>query len=145
MEFPFNLFDLNSVFDFATSQSVSYWINLGVTFLLSSIITGILLVIVMSIASKETGEPVKVGNAFIVVLLVNLINFFGIMGIMLSFMTAVPFAALLLPAIVWIVLLKLFFGEMSLLHVLVVGIIFYAITLFAVPYITGFIVGFIPL
>jgi hypothetical protein len=145
MEFPFNLFDLNSVFEFATSQSASYWINLGVTFLLSSIITGVLLVVVMSIASKETGEPVKVGNAFLVVLLVNLINFFGIMGIMLSFMTVVPFAALILPAVIWIVLLKLFFGEMSLLHVLVIGIIFYAITLFAVPYITGFIVGFIPL
>ena len=145
MEFPFNLFDLNAVYDFATSQVASYWITLGITFLLSTLITGILLIIVMELASRQAGEPIRAANAFLVVALINVINFFGIMGIMISFIAGVPFIAFILPALIWIGFLKLFFRDMSWLHIIIIGIVFYAITLFVVPYITSFIAGFIPI
>jgi len=142
---PFNLFDLNAMFEFAASETAAYWISLGITFLLSTLITGILLMIVMGIASRETGVPVRVGNIFLVVALINLINFLGIMGLMISFIAGVPFIVFILPALIWIGFLKLFFSDMRWLHILIIGIIFYAITLFIVPYITTFISSFIPL
>ena len=145
MEFPFNAFDLNAIYEFATSQSMSYWINLGITFILSSLITGIFLVIVLKIASKETGSPIKVGNAFIAVLLINLINFFGIMGLLLSFIAGVPYLGIILPALIWIVFLKLFFGNLGWLYAIVIGILFYVISLFVIPHITSYIAGFIPI
>ncbi len=145
MEFPFNLFDLNSIYEFATAQTASYWINLGVSILISTIVTGIILVIVMQLVSRRTGESIKPANAFLVVLLVNVINYFGIMGIMLSFIAAVPFMALALPAIIWILLLKLFFGSMRWIHIVIIGLVFYGISLYIVPYITTFIASFIPI
>ena len=70
------------------------------------------------------------------------INFFGIMGLMLSFIAAVPFVAYLLPALIWILFLKLFFRELSWLYIIVIGVVFFALTLFAIPYLTSFIVSF---
>ena len=145
MASPFNIFDPAAIFAFATAEAASYWINLGITFLLSSMITGILLIVFLQVTSRQTGAPIKATNAFLVVMLINVINFFGIMGIMLSVVSVIPFMGLMLPVLVWIVFLKLFFSEMSWMHIIIVGMIFFAMTIFIVPYITSFIASFIPI
>jgi len=145
MEFPFNIFDLNSVYEFATSQSASYWISLGVTLFVSTIITGILLVVVLMMTSRQTGEQTKVANAFIVILLINAINIFGIMGLMLSFVAAVPLAGFIFPIMVWVLFIKLFFRNLDWLHAIVIGVVSFAISVYVAPYITSFVLTLIPI
>lgn len=145
VEFPSNFFDLQSIYGFATSQSYSYWIGLGINLILSTIIGGIILIFILEIFSKKFKEPVKPGNAFLAVLLVNIINMIGIMGFLLPYIASVPYVVMILPLLIWILLIKAFFGELSILHAVLVGVIFYLITIMALPYLTSIIAGFIPL
>jgi hypothetical protein len=145
VEFPSNFFDLQSIYGLATSQSYSYWIGLGINLILSTIIGGIILIFVLEIFSKKFKEPVKPGNAFLAVLLVSIINMVGIMGFLLPYIAPVPYVVMILPLLIWILLIKAFFGELSILHAVLVGVIFYIITIMALPYLTSIIAGFIPL
>jgi hypothetical protein len=144
VEFPSNFFDLEAIFGLATSQSYTYWIGLGINIVLSTIIGGIVLRVILEIFSKAFKEPVKPGNAFLAVLVVNLINMIVVMGFLLPYIAPIPYLLMILPLIVWILLIKAFFGELSILHAIAVGIIFYLISFFALPLLTGFVMGFIP-
>ncbi|RLF26120.1 MAG: hypothetical protein DRN05_07480, partial [Thermoplasmata archaeon] len=124
--------------DLATSQSYGYWISLGINFILSTIVGGILLVIIVEIFSHKFGESVKPANSFLVVLVANLINFFGIMGLLVSFLAVIPFIGIILPVVVWIVLIKAFFGEMAMLHAAIVGVVFFVLTIFVIPSVIGY-------
>ena len=108
------------------------------------IIGGIILIVVLEIFSKAFKEPVKPANAFLAVLVVSIINNIGIMGLLMPYLGAIPYVLIILPALIWIIMIKAFFGELSIIHAIVVGIIFYAITLIALPMLTGFVMGFIP-
>jgi len=144
MEFPSNFLDLDAIYGLATSQSYTYWIGLGINLIISTIIGGIILIVILEAFSKAFKEPVRPGNAFLAVLVVNLINMIGIMGFLLPYIAPIPYLALILPLLIWIIFIKAFFGELSILHTVAVGIIFFIITIFMLPYLTSFIVGFIP-
>ena len=144
VEFPSNFLDLNAIYGVASSQSYSYWIGLGINLILSTIIGGIVLIIVLELFSKKFNEPIKPVNAFLVVLLVNIINMFGIMGLLLPYIAAIPYVGIILPVLIWIVFIKAFFGEMSFPHAVIIGVIFYVITLYVLPYLTGIVSAFIP-
>jgi hypothetical protein len=144
VDFPSNFLDLNSIYGFASSQSYTYWIGLGINLILSTIVGGIVLMVVLEIFSKKFKEPIKPVNAFLVVLIVNIINMFGILGLLLPYMAAIPYVGLILPIIIWIIFVKAFFGELSFLHAIAIGVVFYIITIFALPYLTGIVAGFIP-
>ncbi len=145
VDFPTNFLDLNAIYGMATSQSYNYWIGLGINIILSTIIGGIILIIILEVFSKAFKEPVKPGNAFIAVLVVSIINMFVVMGLLLPYIVSIPFIGIILPLLIWIILIKAFFGELSIVHAIVVGIIFFLITLFVLPYLTGFVIGFIPI
>jgi hypothetical protein len=144
VEFPSNFLDLNAIYGLASSQSYTYWIGIGVNILLSTIIGGIILIVILEIFSKAFKEPVKPANAFIAVLVVNLINMIGIMGLLLPYIIGVPYLAVILPLLIWIGMIKAFFGELSILHALIIGVIFFLITLFALPMLTGMVMVYIP-
>ncbi len=144
VDFPSNFFDLDAIYGLATSQSYTYWIGLGINIILSTIIGGIILIIILEIFSKKFKEPIKPGNAFLAVLVVNLINMIGIMGFLLPYIAPIPYLVMILPLLIWILLIKAFFGELSFIHAIAVGIIFYLITIFVLPYLAGFVMGFLP-
>ncbi len=129
------------LFNLAMSGSVSYWINLGINFILSTLIGGLVIAILLAIASKGWGEPVKIGNAFILVLIVNLINLFGILGFLGPIL---PSAGLLLPLIVWIILTKLLFSQLKLWHAIVIGLIGFALSIFVFPWAVSIVQPLIP-
>ena len=145
VDFPTNFLDLNAIYGVATSQSYTYWIGLGINIILSTIIGGIILIIILEAFSKVFKEPIKPGNAFIAVLVVSVINMFGIMGLLLPYIASIPFLGIILPLLIWIILIKAFFGELSIVHAIVVGVVFFLITLFVLPYLTGIVMGFIPM
>ena len=135
-----NLMELNEI---ATSSGVDYWLGLGLNIILSTIVGGILLTLVMAIFSRRYGGGVRPGKAFFVVLIINMLTFFGVFGIVLSLIVGIPMIGFLLPAAIWIVVLTLTFPEMHFIQNIIIAIIFAALTLTAVPYIVGMLAGFI--
>jgi hypothetical protein len=136
--------DLSAIYNLATSSTYDYWIMLGVNLIISTIVGGIVLLIVLEVFSKKFGERVSPMNAFIVVLLVNVINLIGLMGILLPFVAAIPYGSIILPLLVWIVFIKIFFGELSFLHVVIIAVVFFALTILVVPALVSLITPFIP-
>lgn len=136
--------DLNSIYSLATSNAYDYWVMLGVNLIVSTIVGGIVLLVLLEVMSKKFGEQISPTNAFIVVLLVNIINLIGLMGILLPFVAAIPMGSLILPLLVWIVFIKIFFGGFKILHVIIIAVIFFALTILLVPAIVGMITPYIP-
>jgi len=87
-------------------------------------------------------------HAFLLVLVISLINIFGIVPILGSFLAIIPFAGILimlLPVLVWIVLMKLFFRDMEMLHILIISVLCYFLSIYVIPSLVAIVSGFIPL
>jgi hypothetical protein len=120
-----------------------YWIILGINIILSTVVSGIVLMIIVGILSKKYGEKIEFGNAFLMALVVNIVTYFGIVGMLGAFLPSL--ISMLLPLIVWIVLAKFFFSEMSLVHILIVAILGYVLSIFFVPPLAAIIRGMLPI
>jgi hypothetical protein len=142
-EFP-NFLDPNSLYQTATSQGYGYWISLGMQLIVSTIIGGILLMVILEAFSKKFGENIKPANAFLVVLIANVINYFGVMGILVSVVPGIAGISLIMPVLVWIVLVKAFFGQMKFVHAVAVGVAFYLLTLIILPTLVGSAAALLP-
>ncbi len=136
--------------DFLTEMLTSFGLSfsnpiaLAINIILSTLIGGIILLIIVEVVGKHFSEQVKPQNAFFVVLLINVINLPIAFGLISSFLSFIPFLGIILPVLIWIVLIKMFFREMSFPHAILVGVIGWVVTLFIVPYIVGMVAGFLP-
>ncbi|MBI4021103.1 MAG: hypothetical protein HY369_02580 [Candidatus Aenigmarchaeota archaeon] len=128
----------NDVLSIATSQN---WIAVGLHLFLSTIIGGIVLIVLLGIASRAWGESVKVENAFLMVLIVQVITVFGILGFVAPYL---PIGGPVLTFLVWLGFTKAFFSQLKWIHALVIGVIGFALTFFVVPTLTSIALGFIP-
>lgn len=138
------LSSLTSVLELSFANPMGLVINL----ILSTIVGGIVILVIIMLFAKKFGEQVSPLNAFILAFIVSLINLFGVVGILGSLLMMIPFGGLitmLLPILVWVVLVKVFFREMSLLHVLIISVICYFVSIYLVPMLVGTVAGFIPL
>ncbi|MBU0953646.1 MAG: hypothetical protein KKA90_04500 [Nanoarchaeota archaeon] len=131
-------FPVQDVLSLATSQE---WLALAINFILATLVGGIVIALIVGIAARRWGDEVKVQNSFLLVLIATAISYFGVpfLGGLLP-----SYALLIIPVIVWILLAKLLFGGFSIVHAIIIGIIGYAVTLFAVPYAVGFLSAFFP-
>lgn len=128
----------DQILNIATSRN---WALMGINLLLSTIIGGIVIIILLSIFGKIWKESLKVQNAFLMVLLINIINIFGILVV---FSPSIPAAGLLLPLLVWIGFTKLFFHQMKWWHAAVAGMVGYALSIFIIPSIVASFIGIVP-
>ena len=119
-------------------------ITLAINIIVSTIIGGIVLLILVEIIGKKFSEEVHPMNAFLVVLIINLINILGVLGFITPYISSIPFLPVILPVLVWIILIKLFFSEMSIMHAIIVGVIGWLLSIFLIPYLVGIASGFIP-
>ena len=119
-------------------------ITLAINIIVSTIIGGIVLLILVEIIGKKFSEEVHPANAFLVVLIINLINLLGILAFVVPYISFIPFLPVALPVLVWIILIKLFFRDMSIIHAVIVGVIGWVLSIFLVPYLVGIASGFIP-
>jgi hypothetical protein len=145
VDFPSNFLDPNTVMGFANGQSAGSWLALGINTILSTIVGGIVLMVLVEIFSHKFGESIKPQNAFLVVLIANVVTNFGILGLLSGFLASVSFLIIILPLVVWFVLIKLFFHEMNILHAFLAAVIFFVLSMLLIPYLTSFIAGFIPI
>jgi hypothetical protein len=138
-------FDLGSVAAMASADAMGFWVSIIINLVISTIVGGIVLIIVLGVFNRIYGEMLDYKKAFLVVLIANLINFIGIAGMLSSVLGGIPLIGIILPVLIWVVLLKMFFEDMSFLHTLIVGAVFFAITLLAIPYLIGQVMGLIGL
>jgi len=123
-------------------------IGLATNLILSTIVGGIVILVVVEIFAKKFAEDVNPMHAFLLVLVISLINIFGIVPILGSFLAIIPFAGILimlLPVLVWIVLMKLFFRDMEMLHILIISVLCYFLSIYVIPSLVAIVSGFIPL
>jgi len=135
---------LGSFANLATSSSATGWISVGINIILSTIVGGIVLLVVMELLSKAWGESVSVGKCFIFVLIINVITQFG-MSFILPFVSFLPYSYLIVSLLLWIGLMKVFFGELSIVHAAVAGVIGFVLGMFLVPMLTGLVLSFLPI
>ncbi|HDD45895.1 MAG TPA: hypothetical protein ENG42_00320 [Candidatus Aenigmarchaeota archaeon] len=120
-------------------------ISIGINILVSTIITGIVILILAYILTRSSGGEINPINVFIIALITSIINATPVLSFFASLLPAVPFLHLLLPLVLWILLLKLFIRDMELVHVLILALVCYIFTSFLLPLITPMLMGFIPL
>ncbi len=136
-----NLLDPQSLFAFANTQTASGWLGIGINLILSTLVGGIVLIILAEVFSHLFKESIKPQNAFLVSLLGNIICLLALM-----FATSyIAYGAIIIPFAVWFVLMKIFFHEMNILHALIVAVIFYILTIMLIPYLVTIVSAYIPL
>lgn len=135
----------NPIMNIAQSKNYMGWLDLGINFLISTLVTGILLALIVFIFSKKWTESVKPQNAILLVLVVNVINFFGILGILYSSVSFLPGLIIFLPLLVWIGLTKAFFSGMGWIHAAILGVVAYLVSIFVSPYMIAYVRPFIPM
>jgi hypothetical protein len=135
-----NLLDPQSLFAFANTQTAGGWLSMGINLILSTIVGGIVLIILAEVFSHLFKESIKPQNAFLVSLLGNIINL-----VVLMFATSyIPYGAIIIPLAIWFVLMKMFFHEMKIVHALIVAVIFYFLTIMMIPYLVAMVSAYIP-
>jgi hypothetical protein len=145
VNFPTNFLDPQALLSFATSQSAGSWLALGINTILSTIVGGIVLIILVEVFSHKFGESIKPQNAFLVALLANAATSFGILGLLAGFLSSMSFLIIILPLVIWFVLIKLFFRQMNVLHAFLVAVIFFVLSMLLIPYLTAYVAAFIPI
>jgi len=141
---PGNFLDPQAIFNFATGQTAGGWLGLGINVIVSTLVGGFALIFLVEIFSHKFGESIKPQNAFLVTLIANVVTYFGIIGLLSSFLSSVSFVIIILPLVVWFVLIKLFFSEMNILHAFLVAVIFFMLSMLVIPSLVSLVAGFIP-
>ena len=133
--------------DFVSNLGVDFSnpIGLAINIILSTIIGGIVLLVIVEIVGKKDSIEIKPTNAFLAVLLINIINLPFITAFILPLISFVPFVPMLLPLLVWIMMIKLLFRGMPILHAIIVGVVGYALSIFLIPYLVALAGGYLPL
>ncbi len=138
-----DLSSLTSILELSLTDPIGLATNL----IISTIVSGIVILVIVMIFAKKFAEQANPVNAFILALVVTVINLFGIVAILGGVLAMLPFGSLvimLLPVLVWIVLMKLFFRDVSFLHVLVMAVICYLVSIYIVPMLVVSVASLIP-
>lgn len=122
-------------------------VAMATNIILSTIVTGVMILIIVEIFAKRSGAMVNPAHAFLFALIINIINIPIVMGLIYTFVAYIPILGMItmiLPVIIWIVLTKFLFRDLEMLHVLIIGVLGFALSIFVLPYIVGMVYGFIP-
>lgn len=119
-------------------------VTLAINLIISTIVGGLVLLVLVMVIGREFSEEVHPANAFLVVLIINLVNLLGVLGFVVPYISFIPFLPVLLPVLVWIALVKIFFGGMKLTHAIILGVAGYLLSIFLIPVLVGFASGFVP-
>jgi hypothetical protein len=118
-----------------------------INLIVSTLVGGAVFLLVVLVFSKAFSEEARIGRAFLVVLVINIINLFGIMALVTPYIMGIPFVGyimLVLPLLIWIGLVKAFFRDMEASHIIVIGVAGYALSVLVFPWVTGLVAGYIP-
>lgn len=98
--------------------TIGFWIYI--------IISSIISAIAIYIGVKITKEVPDIMRAILVAVIANIVAVIGILGVVAN-LVPIPFAYIILSALIWILLIKFFF-KMKLMNAIVVGLIAFVVT-----------------
>ncbi len=116
-------------------------VSLGVNIILSTIVGGIVFLIVAELLAKGFRENIKVYRAFLVVLIINIINMFGVISLVPQISVLPSFV---IQVLIWIGLVKLAFNGMSFKHAVVVGVVGFIVSILVIPSLVGSVASLVP-
>jgi hypothetical protein len=122
-------------------------VSLGVNIFLSTIIGGLVILIIVEVFSKKFSKAVNPMHAFLVSLAASVINLLGIISVLGAFVGSLPLVGMivmLLPVIVWVAMIKIFFSHFSIKHSLIIGVICYLISIYLIPSLVSMASAFVP-
>jgi hypothetical protein len=123
-------------------------IGMATNLILSTIVGGIVILVVVEILAKKFSEEVNPMHAFLLALSVNIINIPIVMGLLYGFLSYIPLMGLIagfLPVIIWIVLTKLFFRDMGIMPILIIGVLGYFLSIYVIPSLVNIVASYIPM
>ncbi len=130
------------------SAEASSVAGIALNVFISTIVGGIVFLIVIKALSKKLHDNIGVKQTFSAVLLINILNIPIILGVALQSLSSVPLLSLaipFLPLIVWVVVLKLVFSQISFSHTFLIAVIGYILSIFVIPNLVWSVRGFLPL
>ncbi len=119
-------------------------IGMAVNLILSTIVMGIVIIILTKTIARDEDEKIAPTHAFMLALLINIINMPIFSGLLYGFVSFIPFVGIVLPLIIWIIGTKLFFSDIHILHAMIIGVIGFVLSLLVIPTIVSILAGFIP-
>ncbi len=129
-------------------SNINSWASLIITLLVSTLVGGIVFLIVIKLVAKKLHDNISVPKAFLAILAINIINLPIVWGTTIQAVASVPFALTVLPFLpflIWLIVLKGVFGNVRLSHVFLIALIGYILSIFVIPYLVFFARNFIPL
>jgi hypothetical protein len=143
MALPQISFDLISLSQVADESSLGYWVSLGIDLVIATIIGGFVLIAVLAFFNKIYGQLIDYKNAFLVTLTANTINMLFLPYVMDNYLQSIPFIGIIAPILIWLLLVRGVFEEITFMHAFLVSIVFYVLTIVAIPFLTGTVKAYI--
>ena len=116
-------------------------IGLVVSIIVSTIVGGIVYLIIAKLIGGRLRDSISIGKSFSLILVINLINMFGLLGFVLPYIGFLPLV--IIQILVWVLLTKIFLG-IPFTHAGIIGVVGYVISGFAVPALLPMVSGLIP-
>ncbi len=116
-------------------------VGLVLSIVISTIVGGIIYLIIAKLIGGRLRDSISVGKTFLVVFVINLINMLGVLGFVLGYVSFLPL--IVVQIIIWVLLTKVFL-RIPFTHAGLIGIVGYAISGFAVPALLPMVGGLIP-
>ncbi len=129
------------------SSLMGSWSGLIINLLVSTLVGGVVFLIVAKLIAGRLGDNVGIGKVFLAVFIINVINIPIIWGLTIQAIAAIPFTGFLfpfLPLLVWFFAIKMAFGGMSISHILLMAVIGYVLSIFVIPTLVLSVSGFLP-
>jgi len=138
--------DFNSILG-GTGLNFANPMGLLTNIILSTIVGGVVILILVELLAKKYHESIKISHAFMLALIINIVNIPIVMGLLYSAAAAVPFVGMIvsfLPIIIWIVFTKLLFPKLKFTHTLIIAIVGYLLSIYLIPMLIAMVSGYIP-
>ncbi|MBN2101892.1 MAG: hypothetical protein JW716_03410 [Candidatus Aenigmarchaeota archaeon] len=120
-------------------------IGMAVNIILSTIVMGIVIIVLTKIIARGPDEDIAPTHAFMLALLINIINMPIFSGLIYGYIAFIPLIGIIFPLIVWILGIKLFFKDVHMMHAIIIGVIGFVLSLLVIPTIIELLAGFIPI
>lgn len=122
--------------------SFSNPIGLIISIVVSTVVGGIVYLIIAKLIGGRLRDSISVGKIFTLVFVINLINMFGLLGFVLGYVSFLPL--IIVQILVWVLLTKVFLA-VPFTHAGLIGVVGYLISGFAVPALLPMVSGLIPI
>ncbi len=116
-------------------------IGLVVSLIVATIVGGIVYIIIAKLIGGRLRDSISIGKTFALVFVINLINFLGLLGFVIQYVSFLPLVVI--QILIWILLTKAFL-KIRFTHAGIIGVVGYVISGFAVPALLPMVGGLIP-